>query len=225
MRSFRYFDELKSLLPPMQDTKFDKNSILVNSITLIKALRTELAAAQTLRCTGAIGDPSQCQRILEPCDLSSSARVCLPRVFCVGHMPQVTSITKRSRARACARPSRGLTAVYGRPTSPSALFWATSKRVLCLDMRILISSRTSYSSLDISHLTILSITARDDIDESRRQSGLLLSGGGQKECSYRAKLVRKDGSTMVCSIELVVLEVEGQPYCFMFTAHPPNMSQ
>jgi hypothetical protein len=56
----RYFDELKSLLPPMQDTKFDKNSILVNSITLIKALRTELAAAQTLRCTGAIGDPSQC---------------------------------------------------------------------------------------------------------------------------------------------------------------------
>jgi hypothetical protein len=45
----------------MQDTKFDKNSILVNSITLIKALRTELAAAQTLRCTGAIGDPSQCE--------------------------------------------------------------------------------------------------------------------------------------------------------------------
>lgn len=58
----RYFDELKSLLPPMQDTKFDKNSILVNSITLIKALRTELAAAQTLRCTGAIGDPSQCEQ-------------------------------------------------------------------------------------------------------------------------------------------------------------------
>ncbi len=58
----RYFDELKSLLPPMQDTKFDKNSILVNSITLIKALRTELAAAQTLRCTGAIGDPTQCER-------------------------------------------------------------------------------------------------------------------------------------------------------------------
>jgi hypothetical protein len=46
----------------MQDTKFDKNSILVNSITLIKALRTELAAAQTLRCTGAIGDPSQCEQ-------------------------------------------------------------------------------------------------------------------------------------------------------------------
>ena len=64
MRLFRYFDELKSLLPPMQDTKFDKNSILVNSITLIKALRTELAAAQTLRCTGAIGDPSQCQSFL-----------------------------------------------------------------------------------------------------------------------------------------------------------------
>ena len=59
----RYFDELKSLLPPMQDTKFDKNSILVNSITLIKALRTELAAAQTLRCTGAIGDPSQCNQL------------------------------------------------------------------------------------------------------------------------------------------------------------------
>ena len=69
------------------------------------------------------------------------------------------------------------------------------------------------SSLDVSHLTILSITARDDIDESRRHTGLLLAaGGGQKECSYRAKLVRKDGSTMVCSIELVVLEVEGQPY-------------
>jgi hypothetical protein len=61
--TIRYFDELKSLLPPMQDTKFDKNSILVNSITLIKALRTELAAAQTLRCTGAIGDPSQCKHM------------------------------------------------------------------------------------------------------------------------------------------------------------------
>jgi hypothetical protein len=81
------------------------------------------------------------------------------------------------------------------------------------------------SSLDVSHLTILSITARDDIDESRRHTGLLLSGSGQKECGYRAKLVRKDGSTMACSIELVVLEVEGQPYCFMFTAHPPNCAQ
>jgi hypothetical protein len=86
MRLFRYFDELKSLLPPMQDTKFDKNSILVNSITLIKALRTELAAAQTLRCTGAIGDPSQCQSILEPCSpplafgcRASSALVTRPR--------------------------------------------------------------------------------------------------------------------------------------------------
>ena len=81
------------------------------------------------------------------------------------------------------------------------------------------------SALDVSHLTILSITARDDIDESRRHTGLLLSGSGLKECSYRAKLVRKDGSTMVCSIELVVLEVESQPYCLMFTAHPPNPSQ
>jgi hypothetical protein len=65
----------------MQDTKFDKNSILVNSITLIKALRTELAAAQTLRCTGAIGDPSQCEPMHERCNLLSAALVRQPRVL------------------------------------------------------------------------------------------------------------------------------------------------
>lgn len=173
----QYFDELKSLLPPMQDTKFDKNSILVNSITLIKALRTELAAAQTLRCTGAIGDPSQCNEYHE-----AFARSGMCQAFA---------------------------GFDGRLWEANLAF--------CVVL--------GYNALDVSHLTILSITARDDIEESRRHSGLLLSGSGQKECCYRAKLVRKDGSTMVCSIELVVLEVEGQPYCFMFTAHPPNPSQ
>jgi PAS domain S-box-containing protein len=192
----RYFDELKSLLPPMQDTKFDKNSILVNSITLIKALRTELAAAQTLRCTGAIGDPTQCKQANEHCCM----RPCdFPPDASVSGNEYHESFTRSGMCQAFA-------GFDGRIWEANLTF--------CVVL--------GYSALDVAHLTILSITARDDVEESRRYSGLLLSGSGQKECSYRAKLVRKDGTTLVCSIELVVLEVEGQPYCFLFTAHPPN---
>jgi len=79
---------------------------------------------------------------------------------------------------------------------------------------------SGYARMEVNGISLFNCTAPADLEAVQQHWNQLAQPGADSSVSYKCRFVRKDGQQILCNIDLVCIQKQGKPFCFVVSANP-----